>query len=233
MNACPPALPPLPSCPFYAVRRFSALCNALPSTLPFPAHILKACFTADSLDSQSFVHHSPFLPFLPCIPPSVLARWHPQPSTLRHWVQGQIFVSSEGFVPLALFVYGSLTKPLNGFAPLALYIRSLAKPSNICPIISNPAGIGFKACFTVAGQICISSNGFSFMLDKELLLVPIWVEPRDFPGRSRSNGEPGSGGDGGGTTMHLKYLPGVQDALVFKQIEKLNAGTLCFLRKLR
>ena len=116
-------------------------------------------------------------------------------------------------------------------APLALSIAALLSPSInalFLRLVSAPTGIGFKACFTIAGQIFISSNGFSFMLDKEgLLLVPIWVEPPNFPGG------PGEPGGGGGTAMYLQYLPSVNAAQAFKQIDKLNAGTLCFLRKLR
>ena len=119
-------------------------------------------------------------------------------------------------------------------APLAMQASpsqcSRAGPLNLRSV-SAPTGIGFKACFTIAGQIFISSNGFSFMLDKEgLLLVPIWVEPPDFPGGSSGSEEPAGRG---GTAMYLKCLPSVDAGQAFKQIDKLNAGTLCFLRKLR
>ena len=89
-------------------------------------------------------------------------------------------------------------------------------------------GIGFKACFTVAKQVYIRSNHFSFMLDKANLLLPAWVEPSDFPSipgmEKMHDGE---------TVMFLRYLPDKDPHKVSEQMMKLNTGTLCFLRKLR
>ena len=77
----------------------------------------------------------------------------------------------------------------------------------------------------LAEQVFIHSNHFSFMLDKQMMMIPVWVDPRDFPVDVDTSV--------GGTTMFLKFLPEMDSAIISEQLAILDPWTLCFLKKLR